>query len=89
METKKLGFLILGISIVAGFIRFSFMGQLNTQSNNMNCNPTQDCQRVNSVLGMSHIAVGFLAFVFSLGLYLLVFNKVKHFMMTIIPHMNI
>jgi uncharacterized membrane protein len=75
METKKLGFLILGMSIVLSLIMFSYMGSLNVQGQANNCNPTQECQQVNSLLGLSHIAVGFLAFIFALGFYLLFFNK--------------
>ena len=75
METKKLGFLIIGMSIMLGFIIFSYMGQLNAQGKQQNCNPTEKCQQINSLFGLSHIAVGFLAFVFALGFYLLFFNK--------------
>ena len=75
METKKLGFLIIGISIVMSFIIFNFMGALNLQSHEIQCNPTQECQQINSVLGVSHIAIGLLAFIFALGFYLLFFNK--------------
>ena len=75
METKKLGFLILGISIVAGFIMFGFMNRLSLQGEQLHCNPTQECQQVNSLLGVSHIATGFLGFIFALGFYLLFFNK--------------
>lgn len=63
------------MSIVLGFIMLNFMGALNAQSTTMQCNPSQECQQINSVLGVSHIAVGFLAFIFSLGFYLLFFNK--------------
>ena len=75
METKKLGFLIIGMSIVLGFIIFNFMDSLSLQSNKMQCNPTHECKQINSVLGVSHIAIGFLAFIFALGFYLLFFNK--------------
>jgi len=75
METKKLGFLIIGMSIVLGFIMFSYTGRLNAQGQQIGCNPTQECQQVNSLLGLSHIAVGFVAFIFALGFYLLFFNK--------------
>jgi len=75
MESKKLGFLIIGISIVVGFIMFSFMVNLNTQGEVLQCNPSDECQQVNSLLGLSHIAVGFISFIFALGFYLLFFNK--------------
>jgi DNA-directed RNA polymerase specialized sigma subunit len=75
METKKLGFLILGMSIVLGFIMLGYMNQLSLQGQQLHCNPTQECQQVNSLLGTSHIAVGFLSFIFALGFYLLFFDK--------------
>jgi uncharacterized membrane protein len=75
METKKLGFLIIGMSIVLSFIIFGYMGKLSGQEKHFNCNPTNECQQVQSLFGLSHIAVGFLAFIFALGFYLLFFNK--------------
>ena len=75
METKKLGFLILGMSIVLGFIMFTYMNQLSLQGQQLHCNPTQECQQVNSMLGLSHIAVGIISFISALGFYLLIFNK--------------
>ena len=75
METKKLGFLIIGISIGMSFIIFNYMGALNLQSHEIQCNPTQECQQINSILGISHIAIGLLSFIFALGFYLLFFNK--------------
>ncbi len=75
MENKKLGFLIIGMSIVLGFIMFSFIGRLNVQSEASQCSPTEECQRVNSMLGLSHMAIGFISFIFALGFYLLFFNK--------------
>lgn len=75
METKKLGFLILGMSIMLGFIMFSYMNQLNLQGQQLRCNPTQECKQVNSLLGLSHITVGFLSFISALGFYLLFFDR--------------
>ena len=75
METKRLGFLILGMSVALGFVTLNFMGSLNLQGQQLHCNPTQECQQINSVLGVSHIAIGLLSFIFALGFYLLFFNK--------------
>ncbi|MBI2650877.1 MarR family transcriptional regulator [Candidatus Woesearchaeota archaeon] len=63
------------MSIVLGFIMFSYMNRLTLQEKQNNCNPTKECQQVKSLFGLSHIAVGFLAFIFALGFYLLFFNK--------------
>ena len=75
MESKKLGFLIIGMSILLGFLMFSFIGRIGAQGEVLHCNPTQECQQINSVLGVSHIAIGLLSFIFALGFYLLFFNK--------------
>src|SRR3989344_9614245 len=75
METKKLGFLILGMSIALGVIMFYYMGSLSLQGQQLHCNPTQECRQVSSLLGVSHAAVGFLSFIFALGFYLLFFNR--------------
>lgn len=75
MESKKLGFLIIGMSIVLGFIMFSFMNKLSFQEEQLHCNPTGECKQVNSLLGLSHIAIGFISFILALGFYLLFFNR--------------
>ena len=74
MENKKLGFVILSISIVASVLAFGFMGILGKQTAALQCYPTSECQRVSSLLGLSHIAVGLISFIGALGIYLLFFS---------------
>ena len=74
MENKKLGFVILSISAVASILAFGFMGVLGKQTTALQCYPTNECQRVESLMGLSHIAVGLIAFVAALGFYLLFFS---------------
>ncbi len=74
MENKKLGFVILSISIAASVLAFVFMGVLGRQTGSLQCYPTTECQRVESLLGLSHIAVGLISFVGALGIYLLFFS---------------
>ena len=74
MENKKLGFVILSISVVASILAFGFMGILGKQTNSLQCYPTSECQRVGSLLGLSHIAVGLISFIGALGIYLLFFS---------------
>tara|TARA_Y100000310_G_C20699055_1_gene827988 strand:+ start:1530 stop:2033 length:504 start_codon:yes stop_codon:yes gene_type:complete len=77
MENKKLGFLILGISLVVSILIFGYMNGLNTQSQVNNCNPSSECQRVQSMLGLSHVAVGLISFIAALGVYLLFFSTTE------------
>lgn len=74
MENKKLGFVILSISIIASVVAFGFMGVLGRQTSALQCYSTNECQRVESLLGLSHIAVGLISFVAALGIYLLFFS---------------
>lgn len=74
MENKKLGFAILSLSVLAGAVVFGFMGALNKQTTSLQCYPTSECQRVESLTGLSHIAVGLISFIGALGVYLLFFS---------------
>src|SRR3989338_10756303 len=74
MENKKLGFVILSISILASVLAFGFMGVLGRQTTALQCYPINECQRVESLLGLSHIAVGLISFIAALGIYLLFFS---------------
>ncbi len=74
MENKKLGFVILSISVLASVLAFGFMGVLGRQTASFQCYPTSECQRVESLLGLSHIAVGLVSFIGALGIYLLFFS---------------
>lgn len=74
MENKKLGFVILSLSILASILALSFVGVLGRQTAALQCYPTNECQRVESLLGLSHIAVGLISFIGALGIYLLFFS---------------
>ena len=74
MENKKLGFVILSISAIASIVAFGFMGVLGRQTAALQCYPTNECQRVESLVGLSHIAVGLISFIGALGIYLLFFS---------------
>lgn len=74
MENKKLGFVILSLSILASILAFGFMNALGRQTSALQCYPTTECQRVESLIGLSHIAVGLISFVGALGIYLLFFS---------------
>ena len=74
MENKKLGGVILGISLVATLLAFSFMSTLSRQTTALQCYPTAECQRVESLVSLSHIAVGLISFIGALGIYLLFFS---------------
>src|SRR3989338_5731096 len=71
MENKKLGFVILSISAVAGILALGILGR---QTSALQCYPTNECQRVESLTSLSHVAVGLISFIGALGIYLLFFS---------------
>ena len=74
MENKKLGFVVLSISVLASILAFGFLNVLGRKTNALQCYPTNECQRIESLLGLSHIAVGLISFIGALGIYLLFFS---------------
>ena len=74
MENKKLGMVILSFSVIATVLAFGFMNVLGKQTTSLQCYPTNECQRVESLLGLSHVAVGLISFIAALGVYLLFFS---------------
>ena len=74
MENKKLGFIVLSFSVIASVLAFGFMNLLGRQTTALQCYSTNECQRVESLLGLSHIAVGLISFIGALGIYLLFFS---------------
>src|SRR3989338_6493474 len=74
MENKKLGFVILSISVIASVLAFGFMGVLGRQTSALQCYPTSECQSVESLTSLSHIAVGLISFIGASGIYLLFFS---------------
>ena len=74
MENKKLGFVILSISVVATILAFGFVSALGRQTSALKCYPTNECQRVESLMSLSHAAVGLISFIGALGIYLLFFS---------------
>ena len=74
MENKKLGFVIISFSIVVSILAFGFMGALGRQTAALQCYPTNECQRVESLISLSHVSVGLISFIAALGIYLLFFS---------------
>ena len=74
MENKKLGFVIMSISILASVLALGFMGVLGRQTAALQCYPTSECQRVESLMSLSHVAVGLISFIAALGIYLIILS---------------
>lgn len=75
MNSKRVGILILIISIILGASIFYIIDQLYSKGEVYGCFPNNECISIQKSLSLSHIVVGILSFLFALGVYLLFFTK--------------
>ena len=74
MHSKKLGFLIIGISLVFALFIFNYISLMNDKSDKLGCNSADGCFEVRKNLDMGHLAFGFFGFMLALGFYFLFFD---------------
>ena len=77
MENKKLGVLLVVISIIFGFFLIYFSFNYTDEAEKMNCNPSEECKSISNTLSLTHAAFGFFGFMLALGFYMLFFNKTE------------
>ncbi len=77
MENRKLGILMIIISLIFGVFLIYFSVALSEKSTNLNCNPSEECARVGNLLSATNIGFGFFGFMLALGFYLLFFNNTE------------
>ena len=75
MDNKKIGGILIIIAISVGKILFFYNSKLSTQSREIGCFQNPNCLPLEKELSLSHLAIGIFSFIFSLGIYLLLFNK--------------
>ncbi len=77
MENKKLGILLIIISLVVGGMFVYYNSTLIKQSKERGCFPNEECIKIESTLNFSHFAIGIFSFILALGFYLIFFNKTE------------
>src|SRR3989344_2173981 len=77
MENKKLGVLLIIISLLVGSILIYYNTKLSEQSKELGCFSNEKCFVLEKGLSITHIAIGIFSFLFALGFYLLFFNKTE------------
>ena len=77
MENKKLGVLLVIISLVFGFFMIYYNLNMNKKSSEIGCNMADGCENVQQLLTITNIGFGFFGFMLALGFYLLFFNKTE------------
>lgn len=77
MENKKLGIILIILSLLIGSVLLYYTTALTNQARELGCYSSSTCDRIEQTLSFSHIAVGIFSFMFALGFYLLFFNKTE------------
>ncbi len=77
MENKKLGVILIVISLIVGGLFIYFTSSLARQSQQIGCFNNNECFTIERSLSVSHIAIGIFSFMLALGFYLLFFNKTE------------
>jgi|TARA_Y100000310_G_C20547136_1_gene746146 uncharacterized membrane protein len=75
MENKKLGWLILILSLIFLLFLYYFSLDLSTQLDELGCAVNEACIKVENKVSVTNMAFGFFGFMFALGIYILLFNK--------------
>ena len=76
MLNKRIGIAIIIVSILLVVIILNIIGKLNILAENSGCFPqNSECIRIQNYFTLSNAVIGVLAFLFSLGIYLLFFSK--------------
>jgi len=75
LNNKKLGIILISASVLLGVFLLGSMSNLSAKGNELGCYNNAECNQVAGALGTSHFIIGILAALFSLGIYMFVFNK--------------
>lgn len=74
MENRIVGYLIIGIAVLIGFIIFSFNKAL-TDIVSISCSHGPECPMWGSINFKTNVSIGVLVFIVLIGLYLIFFGK--------------
>ena len=78
MINRKFGIVLIIVSALIALLLFAVMNKLTVISIDLGCfTNNEECLRVNSYMSLLHIAIGVIAFLFSLGVYLIFFSRAE------------
>src|SRR3989338_5771407 len=75
MQNHKLGALLVGFGTVVGALSLFSIFSLSGRAAAAGCNPSMACQGIATSLGVSHVIVGLISALISLGAYLMFFSR--------------
>lgn len=75
MENKKLGIVLIVISLVFALFVINANMRLTKESEQLNCISTGECSEIQTQIDFTNAAFGFFGFMLGLGFFMLFFNK--------------
>jgi len=75
MNQKKIGGVVIVLSLLFGTLLFYLLSKFNSQSIELGCTPTQACQSVVQSINITHFIFGILAGSLAFGVYMILFYK--------------
>ncbi|MBI1972405.1 hypothetical protein HYS50_00175 [Candidatus Woesearchaeota archaeon] len=75
MQNKQLGILIIAITVVLGSILVTYIQNTKTTSESTGCYQNKECVTLATTLNVSHLGIGLLFALLSLGVYLIFFTR--------------
>lgn len=75
MNSKKVGIILIIVSLVLGGVIWYTVNSLYSKSEMYGCFQNNECVPIQNSLSLSHVIVGVISFLVSLGFYLLFLNK--------------
>lgn len=76
MNNKKVGVVIVVLGLLVGVVLLVILSQLRGNQIELGCVPeSQDCLSIESSLSITHLAVGVITGLMSLGFYLIFFSR--------------
>lgn len=78
MDKRKIGFTILILSLVLGAIFINLIGDSQKEAKEAGCfDNSEECKNINYTLSISHLSIGLLFALLSLGIYLIIFGRTE------------
>lgn len=74
MVSKQVGYILIGLSLLTGIILISLMSSYQQEAQQLGCYTNQQCETLDTQLGLTHFVAGVLAFILSLGTYITFFH---------------
>ena len=86
MDKRNLGLIILVLSLFMGIAVINLISNSRESADDKGCFQNNECGAIASTLSISHLGIGILFALFSLGIYLMVFGRTEERLLERLEH---